>query len=197
MNMISTILKQLPGLKSSADFDAAITDLETEHAAALAAVTDLEAGREAAIFNGGDLAALEGDILAAESRMKTLSIALAGARKRQTAAVEAETQAALEKKGATTRKLNAEVRADLAAFDTPAAAAVKLAERITERRREIAVLNAELRAGGRGDLVCVDPINDLAATVDRQVADPIRALVIPEYWPRRHPDGPALSRLSK
>lgn len=197
MNMLNTILARLPKMKTSADFTDVLADLETARAAALAAVGELEGQREAAIFSGGDLAALASNILAAEGEAEMLAVALTGARKRQTAAVEAETQAALEKKGATTRKLNAEVRADLAAFDTPAAAAVKLAERITERRREIAVLNAELRAGGRGDLVCVDPINDLAASVDRQVADPIRALVIPEYWPRRHPDGPALSRLSK
>ena len=66
MNAITSILKRLPKMKTSADFDAAIADLETEHAAALAAVGELEAQREDLIFTGGDLAALEADISAAE-----------------------------------------------------------------------------------------------------------------------------------
>ena len=66
MNAITNILARLPKAKSSADFDAAIPDLETAHTEAVAAVADLEAGREAAIFEGGNLEALEADIAAAE-----------------------------------------------------------------------------------------------------------------------------------
>ena len=40
MNAITTILKRLPALKSAADFDAAITDIEREHAEAGAAVAE-------------------------------------------------------------------------------------------------------------------------------------------------------------
>ncbi len=95
MNALTNHLKQLPGLKSSDDFAAAITDLETEHAEAVAAVGELEAGRESAIFDGGNLDKLEADVASAEGRVKTLAIAMAGARKRHEAAAEAEAQAKL------------------------------------------------------------------------------------------------------
>ena len=103
MNAITSILSKMPGLKSSEDFAGAIDTLETEHASALAAVAELEAGRESAIFDGGDLAALEAGIAAAESRAKTLAVALEGARKRRDEAVEAERQAKLEATAATAR----------------------------------------------------------------------------------------------
>ena len=56
MNTINRILKQLPGLKTSDDFDAALAELEREHTEAVAAVGELATGREAAIFGDGDLA---------------------------------------------------------------------------------------------------------------------------------------------
>ena len=56
MNTITSILRKLPDLKTSTDFGKAITNLETEHAAALAAVGELESQREDLIFAGGDLA---------------------------------------------------------------------------------------------------------------------------------------------
>ena len=82
MNALTSILSKMPGLKSSADFAGAIDTLEAEHSSALAVVGELESRREDAIFGSGDLSALEADILTAENRVKTLAVAMAGARKR-------------------------------------------------------------------------------------------------------------------
>ncbi len=70
MNAITSILTRLPKAKTSADFDAALADLECEHAEATAAVGRLEAQREDLTFTGGDLAKLETDITAAEGTAK-------------------------------------------------------------------------------------------------------------------------------
>ena len=198
MNMISTILKQLPGLKSSSDFASAIDSLETEHASALAAVTELEAGREAAIFDGGDLAALEADIAAAENRAKTLAVALEGARKRRESAVEAERMAELEALGQKARKMNAKLRVRLIDFARVAEELADHAGEIRALRAEILTANNAVREGGRSDLVQHDPVRGLVELVGRQVADSAKGLVIPEYWPRRADgDGPALALLKK
>ena len=198
MNMITNILARLPGLKSSADFDAAITDLETEHASALAAVGELEAGREAAIFDGGNLAALEADISAAEGRAKTLAVALEGARKRRETAIEAERMAELEATAAAARKLNTKLRARLIDFGKVAEELAGHAETIKGLCVEITAINTRVRTCGRADLAVPDPFRALAAVVERQVADPVTGLVIPEFWPRRMDgDGPALLRLRK
>ena len=194
MNAISNILARLPKAKSSADFDAALVDLETEQVAALAAVGDLEAQREDLIFTGGDLAALEGDIALAEGRVKTLGVALAGARRRREQAVEAEAQAEMEATGEAARKLTAKLTETLIDFARVAEQLACHAETIKGLRAKITEKNNVVRAGNRGDLVVSDPVNSLPAIVGRHVADPVRGLVIPEYHPR-HPHGPALLKL--
>lgn len=73
MDTLSRVLKQLPGLKTSEDFAAAIAELEREHASAASSVEQLEAGREARIFDGGDILALEGDIETAQRAGRKLS----------------------------------------------------------------------------------------------------------------------------
>ena len=196
MHAITSILRSLKKLKSSADFTAPIDTLETEHAEAVAAVGELEAGRESAIFDGGDLAKLEADISAAEGRAKTLNIAMEGARKRREAAIEAEATAALEAIGKAAQKLTGKLLAELISFGKVAEALSDHAKAITSLRREIAGRNTELRTAGRGDLAVDDPIRSLPEIVGRQVHDPVKALVIPEFWPR-HPDGPALALLKK
>lgn len=197
MTIISNVLSTLKKLKSSEDFAGAITALEAEHATALAAVAELEAGREAAIFSGGDLAALEVDIALAEGRVKTLAVAITGAERRRTEAAEAERQAELEAVAAGAGKKNKTKRARLIHLARVFEEAAGLAGEITELSVEIDKANNILREGGRGDLVVPDPVRGLVEVVDRQVSNPVRGLVIPEYWPHRHPDGPALSRLTK
>ena len=194
MNMISTVLKRLPKAKTSADFDAALADLETEHARALAAVGELEGKREDLIFTGGDLAALEADISAAEGEAKTLAVAITGAEKRREQAAEAEAQAEMEATGEAARKLTAKLTTALIGFGAAAEQLAGHAESIRGLRAKITEKNNVVRAGNRGDLVVGDPINDLPAVAGRHVADPVRGLVIPEYWPR-HPHGPALLNL--
>ena len=198
MNMIDTILKRLPGLKTASDFDAAITDLETEHAAAVAAVGELEAGREAAIFGGGDLAALAADISAAKGRTETLNIAKSGAERRRTEAVEAEAQAKLVKVADGARKLDKSLRADMIEFALVAETLSALAGKIQRRRADISKANLTVREGGRSDLAVDDPIHSLVELVGRQVTCSIAGLQIPEFFPRRADgDGPALLRLTK
>ena len=192
MNMIDTILKRLPGLKTASDFDAAITDLETEHAAAVAAVGELEAGREAAIVGGGDLAALAADISAAKGRTETLNIALEGARKRQAAAVEAEAKAELEAKGKAAQKMNAKLKTTLIAFATTAETLAGHAAEIKQLRAKLITMNNVVREGGRGDLVQHDPVRGLVELAERQVADSVAGLAIPVFWPPQ-PDGAALA----
>ncbi len=198
MNAITSILARLPKAKTSADFDAAITDLETEHAAATAAVGELEAGREAAIFSGGDLAALEADISAAEGRVKTLGVAITGATKRRDEAAEAEAQAKLEAVAADARKLNKTLRAELVAFGKVADTLAGHAGAIKGLRAQILEKNNHVRTCGRADLAVRDPIRDLPEIVGRQVTDSVMGLVIPEFYPRRADgDGPALLKLTK
>ena len=197
MNAITTILKRLPALKSAADFDAAITDIEREHAEAGAAVGTLESQREDMIFTGGNLGKLETDINAAKSRTETLNIALEGARKRREMAIEAEAQAELEATGATARKLNKTLRAELVAFGKVAETLATHAETIKGLRAEILTANNAVREGGRGDLVQHDPVRGLVELAERQVVDSAKGLVIPEFWPHRAEGGPALSRLTK
>ena len=196
MNMISNILKQLPGLKSASDFDAAITTLERELAEATTAVNELEGKREDLIFSGGNLSKLEADILAAESRVKTFGIAITGATKRRTEAVEAEAQAELEAKGKAAVKMNAKLKTTLIAFATTAETLAGHAAEIKQLRAEILTANNAVREGGRGDLVQHDPVRGLVELAERQVADSVKGLVIPEFWPA-HPDGAALSLLRK
>ena len=198
MNAITNILKRLPKAKTSADFDAALADLETEHASALAAVGDLESQREDLIFTGGDLAALEADISTAEGRVKTLAVAMEGARKRREQAAEAEAQAELEAVADKARKLNKTLRARLIDFGKVAEELAGHAETIKGLREQIAATNSRVRVCGRADLVARDPFNALAEVVERQVTDPVKGLNIPEFYPRRADgDGPALLRLTK
>ena len=185
MNAITNILARLPKVKTSVDFDAAIGDLEMARAEAAAAVAELEGQREDLIFDGGDLAALEADISAAESRTKTLAVALSGARKRREAAIEAERQAELDADADKARKLNAKLKAKLIAFGKAAEELAGHAKTITGLRAEILTANNVVREGGRGDLVQDDPFNALAAVAGRHVIDPVKGLVIPEYWPHR------------
>ena len=196
MNAITSILSSLKKLKSSADFTAAIDTLETEHAEAVAAVGEFEAGRESAIFGGGDLGKLERDIAEAEGRVKTLSIAKSGAERRRTEAVEAEAQAELEAKGKAAVKMNAKLKTTLIAFATTAETLAGHAAEIKQLRAELITMNNVIREGGRSDLMQHDPVQGLVEIAGRQVADSVKGLVIPEFWPA-HPDGAALSLLRK
>ena len=196
MNALTSILSKMPGLKSSDDFAAAITDLEREYAEAVAAVAELEGKREDLIFSGGDLGKLERDIAEAEGRVKTLGVAIEGATKRQAAAVEAERQAALEATAKVARQHNAKLRIRLIAFASVAEELAGHASEIKQLRAEILTANSVVREAGRRDLAVDDPIRSLPEIVGRQVHDPVKALVIPEFWPR-HPDGPALLRLER
>ena len=192
-----TILKKLPGLKTSGDFDAAIDTLETAHSEATAAVAALESKREDLIFSGGDLAKLEADISAAVGRAKTLAVALSGAEKRREQAAEAERQAELEALANDARKLNKTLRARLIAFGENAETLAALAETIKTLRAEINTANNTARAAGRADLAIDDPVRDLVEIVGRQVADPLGNLNIAEFYPHRAEGGPALARLTK
>ena len=158
MNAITSILKQLPGLKSSADFDAAITDLETEHASAISAVSELEAGREAAIFNGGNLDKLASDISAAEREAEMLNIALAGARRRRDEAAEAERMAGLKAVGKRYVKMNGELRSEMIGYAKAAETLAGHAGKMKSLRDQLRGMKAELVAGGCGDLAPRDPI---------------------------------------
>ena len=197
MNMVDAILKKLPNLKSSEDFAAAVVTLETAHSEASAKVAELEAGREDRIFSGGNLSALEGDILAAESRVKTLAIAVSGATKRQAAAVEVEAEAKLVKVADEAGKLNKTLRARLIAFGVLADELAGHATVITNLRAEVLVKNTHLRTCGRADLAIDDPTAVLSELAGRRVLDPIKSLVVPEFFPHRHEDGPALLMLTK
>ena len=106
MNTITSILKQLPGLKTAADFASASAALEAEKTKLAADVAALKAKREQTIFNGGKLEPVERDIVAAQDAARTLDVALDGASKRRTQAVEAERMAGLEAVAATAGKLN-------------------------------------------------------------------------------------------
>ncbi len=193
---MTKILANLKKLKSSADFADALVDLETERDAALAAVAELEAGRESAIFDGGNLDKLEANISAAEARVKTLGVAITGATKRRDEASQAEVDAELEADADGAQKLKTKLRAELIAFAEAAETLAGHAEQITELRKKIATANNTVRDGGRRDLVERDPIRELPDALGRTVADPVRALVIPEFWPR-HRKGPALLELKK
>ena len=198
MNTITSILRKLPDLKTSTDFGKAITNLETEHAAAVAAVGELEAGRESAIFDGGDLGQLERDIAEAQGRAKTLNIAKSGAERRRTEAVEAEAQAKLVKVADGARKLDKSLRADMIEFALVAETLSALAGKIQRRRADISKANLTVREGGRSDLAVDDPIHSLVELVGRQVTCSIAGLQIPEFFPRRlDGNGPALLRLRK
>ncbi len=197
MNMISNVLARLPKAKTSADFDAALADLKTEHAAALADVGELESQREDLIFTGGDLGKLEADIGTAEGKVKTLAVAMEGARKRREAAAEAERQAELEAVAAGAGKLNVKLRAELIAFGKAAEELARHAKTINGLRAEITVANTRVRTCGRSDLAAPDPVRSLVEIAGRQVMDPVMGLVIPEYYPRRAEGGPALLKLRK
>ena len=192
MNVLSNLRK----MKTSTDFAAGIDSLETEHAAALAAVGELESQREDTLFEGRNLDALEADIAKAEGKAKTFDIALVGARRRHTEATEAEAQAELEATAATARKLNTKLRARLIDFARVAEELADLAGAIRALRATILTANNVVREGGRGDLVQHDPVPGLVEVVGRQVVDPVKGLVIPEYWPHRAEGGPALLKLT-
>ncbi len=193
MNVLTNILKKLPGLKTSADFDAALADLETEHAAALAAVAELEAQREDLIFSGGDIGKLARDIVEAESKAKTFSIALDGARKRRDEAAKAERMAELEAAAAGNRKRNATLASEQAAFEEAIAKVLKHAENMTVLRAEIRMVNTTLLEGNRADLVVIDPIKQQARDTGKQITDPLAGLVIPGRWPHVRPKTLALA----
>ena len=197
MNSLTTILKKLPSLKTSAEFGTAVATLEAEHSEVTAAVAALAGKREDVIFEGGDLAKLEREISAAEAIVRTLGVALDGARSRQGQAVEGERTAALEAVADDARKLNKTLRARLIAFGENAKTLADHAREITKLRATINTANNTIREAGRADLVSTDPINELAATLDRQVADPVAALVVPEFWPHSPDDGAAIMKLKK
>lgn len=186
MNTITNILKRLPGLRTAEDFASALADLERGHTETAAALADLEARRESCLFDGGDLAALESDIAAAESRVKTFAVAVEGATKRQAAAVESERMAELEAVAMGARKQTDKLRKALAAFSETAAELARRAEGITALRRQIAGHNVTLREGGRGDLVCVDPIKTEARSTGQHTLDPLAGLHLPGRWSHGH-----------
>jgi chromosome segregation ATPase len=198
MNMITSILARLPKAKTSADFDAAISELEKEFALARAAVGELEAQREDTIFAGGDLDRLDADVGAAENRAKTLAVALEGATKRRDQAMEAEAQAALEATARDARKLNAKLTASLIGFANAADEMAGHADEIKRLREKIDAANKHVRVCGRSDLAIDDPVSSLPEITGRLVHDPMAGLNVPEFWPRtRHDDGPALLKLRK
>jgi len=188
------ILARLPKMKTSTDFNSALADLEREKAAAATAVADLEARRESAIFAGENLDKMEGEIIGAEHRVRTLGVALEGARKRRDAAIEAERQTGLEKIGKAASKLNGELRKRLVNFATSAQELATHADAIERLRREIASLNSALRDGERADLVARDPVHEAVEAAGRQVRDPLSNLNVAESYPP-HPTGPALALL--
>ena len=192
MNALGNLRK----LKSSADFDAAIPDLETAHAEAVAAVGELESKREAVLFEGGRLDKLGASIAAAEAQARTLDTALTGARRRHTEATEAEAQAALEAAGKAAKKMNDKLRVEMIGFAQAAETLAAHADGIKTMRHKLREMKAALVAGGRGDFGPVDPIQEAIALSGRQVRDPLAGLQIPEFWPP-HPDGPALLTLTK
>ena len=188
MNALTNLLKKLPGLKTSADFVSAIVDLEREHAEATTAVAELEGKRETALFDGGDIGKLEDDILAADSKAKTLSIALTGAKRRRDQAAEAERQAKMETIGADAEKQTATLRKALAEFEETAAALARCAENVTVMRSNVATLNAELSKGNRADLIPRKPISQQAQSTGQLTAgqlsvDPLTNLTIWGHWP--------------
>ena len=128
--------------------------------------------------------------------MKTLGIAITGATKRRTEAAEAEVQAELEAKGKAAVKMNAKLKTTLIAFATTAETLAGHAAEIKALRAKLITMNNVVREGGRSDLVAHDPVRGLAELTGRQVHDPVKALVIPEFWPP-HPDGAALLKLKK
>ena len=128
--------------------------------------------------------------------MKTFGIAITGATKRRTEAVEAEAQAELEAKGKAAVKMNAKLKTTLIAFATTAETLAGHAAEIKQLRAELITMNNVVREGGRSDLVQHDPVQGLVEIAGRQVADSAKGLVIPEFWPP-HPDGAALLRLTK
>ena len=129
--------------------------------------------------------------------MKTLTIAMGGAERRRTEAVEAERMAELEAVAATARKLNTKLRARLIDFGKAAEMLASHAEAIKELRAEILPANNTVREAGRSDLVAHDPVRGLPEIAGRQVHDPVVGLIIPEYYPRRAEGGPALAKLTK
>ncbi len=180
---MTKILENLKKLKSSADFAAAITDLETEHTAATAAVAELEAGREAAIFSGGNLEKLARDISDAVSRVQTLGVAMEGARKRRDAAIEAEARAEFEVVADGAVKLKKALLAQLIAFHKTASELAIHAGEITALREAISRANKVVLRAGHADLQTRDPLYDLGKKLGRRVPDPLRGMQIAGFWP--------------
>ena len=197
MNAIDTILRKLPKAKTAADFASASAALEAEKTKLAADVAALKAKREQTIFNGGKLEPVERDIVAAQDAARTLDVALDGASKRRTQAAEAEAEAKLVKVADEAGKLNKTLRARLIAFGIAAEVLTGHAVEIKQLRLDINVANNIVREGGRSDLVSHDPVRDLPAVVGRSVRDPVKALVVPEFFPHRHEDGPALLKMPK
>ena len=177
------VLTNLKKLKTSTDFDAAITDLETEHAEAVAAVGEMEAGRESAIFDGGNLEKLARDISDAVSRAQTLGVAMEGARKRRDAAIETEDMAELDAVADGARKLKVKLRAELIAFGTAAATLAGHASKITVMREEISRANKAVLKAGHSEIQVRDPLWDLGKKLGHRVPDPMRGLTIAGFWP--------------
>ena len=191
-----TVLRNLKKLKTSADFAGGIDSLETERTAALAAVATLEAKREDTLFEGRNLDRLEADIAAAGGKVKTLDIALTGARRRHTEATKAERMAGLEALGKRAVKLNGELRSAMIGFGDTASTLAGHAGQIKNLRHKLRVMKAEFVSGGMSDLGPVDPINEVAGLAGRQVRDPLAGLHVAEFIPA-HPDGAALALLKK
>ncbi len=193
---MTNVLSNLKKLKSSADFDTAITDLEAELSEATADVDELESQREDLIFSGGNLAKLEADIAAAEGKAKTLTIAMEGAKRRRDEAAEAERMAELEKVADGGQKLKTKLNAELIEFHKLASALAIHAGEITKLREDIASANKTTFRAGRGDLKVKDPVYDLGKRLERRVHDPLRGMLIQGYWPADG-HGPALAALKK
>ena len=84
-------------------------------------------------------------------------------------------------------------------FDKAAAAAVRHIEAVRTLRGKVQAANAQARAAGRHDLELADPFTLLRQVAAHAHNDPAMngAVVLADYFPLRHPDGPPLAAMGK
>ena len=203
MALMQAILDRLPTLRNSQDFSTIIPELQDRLSVVEAEADDLLAEREEALFATPEKReAVRKKVAANQAEQEELRIAIAGAERRQKEAAFAEEQAGLEKKTEAARKTQAELLGYYIKLHEHFEAATKLLTDIRSREQQLQSHIALVSHHKRNDLIVRSPWWHLSSVwgdaIQGHVNEyPVSSVSIVGYYPHRHPDGPALSRMKQ
>lgn len=184
-----SILATLRGAKTATDYAKSIEDLEFEIAEMEAAEAGLKADQDRAIFEGTDtdVAKAEAAIADHGTRLETLRVALAGAKRRRDEAAKAEEDAEWQRRHAEAKAMQEELRKVYIGLAEHGRAFADLAHQGMKLKAKLDAHNRKVQTAGRLGLVMGSVLSEVAEHFTdgqrQRGADPLcNLLSIPTFW---------------